>query len=398
MEAINQVFPSQKILHATRKWCIVFLCFVIPASSLVIFNMIPSETFLALLRGPEPVLALAPMQDVTDLAFWRVMARHGGADVYWTEYFRVHADSRLEGWILDSITQNPTGRPVIAQMIGNDVPSLVRTARELQHYPVAAIDLNLGCPAPVVYRKCAGGGLLREPAKLDAILGALREAVSIPFTVKTRIGFDSPAPFDGLLALFAKHAVDLLTVHGRTVAQMYRPGIRYDLIAQAARELPCPVLANGSVHGPDQAVAVLARTGARGLMIGRGAIRNPWLFGQIRRRQRGEPATLPTGREVLAYIHELWEAEVTAGVPEAAQVQRLKKFMNFIGEGVAPAERFLHEIRRVTTRADFFGVCARHLDHDGLMTLEPVESAADHCQGTPELVVAKVISPALKFL
>jgi len=136
-----------------------------------------------------------------------------------------------------------------------------------RHYPVAAIDLNLGCPAPVVYRKCAGGGLLREPAKLDAILGALREAVSIPFTVKTRIGFDSPAPFDGLLALFAKHAVDLLTVHGRTVAQMYRPGIRYDLIAQAARELPCPVLANGSVHGPDQAVAVLARTGARGLMI-----------------------------------------------------------------------------------------------------------------------------------
>ena len=243
--------------------------------------MPPSETFLALLRGPEPVLALAPMQDVTDLAFWRVMARYGGADVYWTEYFRVHADSRLEGWILDSITQNPTGRPVIAQMIGNDVPSLVRAARELQHYPVAAIDLNLGCPAPVVYRKCAGGGLLREPAKIDAILGALREAVSIPFTVKTRIGFDSPAPFDGLLALFAKHSIDLLTVHGRTVAQMYRPGIRYDLIAQAARELPCPVLANGNVHGPDQAAALLGRTGARGLMIGRGAIRNPWLFGQI---------------------------------------------------------------------------------------------------------------------
>ncbi len=360
--------------------------------------MPPSETFLALLRGPEPVLALAPMQDVTDLAFWRVMARYGGADVYWTEYFRVHADSRLEGWILDSITQNPTGRPVIAQMIGNDVPSLVRAARELQHYPVAAIDLNLGCPAPVVYRKCAGGGLLREPAKIDAILGALREAVSIPFTVKTRIGFDSPAPFDGLLALFAKHSIDLLTVHGRTVAQMYRPGIRYDLIAQAARELPCPVLANGNVHGPDQAAALLGRTGARGLMIGRGAIRNPWLFGQIRQRQRGEPATLPTGREVLAYIHELWEAEVTPGVPEAAQVQRLKKFMNYIGEGAVPAERFLYEIRRVTTRAGFFAACARHLDHDGLMTLEPAGSAADHCQGTPELVTAKVNSPALKFL
>jgi tRNA-dihydrouridine synthase len=338
--------------------------------------MTPSETFLALLRGPDPVLALAPMQDVTDLAFWRVMARYGGADVYWTEYFRVHADSHLEKWILNSITQNPTGRPVIAQLIGNDIPALVRSARELQRYPIAAIDLNLGCPAPVVYRKCAGGGLLRDLPRIEAILAALREAVTIPFTVKTRIGFDSPASFDALLALFAKHPIDLLTVHGRTVAQMYRPGIRYDLIAQAARELPCPVLLNGDVHGPDQAAALLSRTGARGLMIGRGAIRNPWLFSQIRQRRRGEPATLPTGREVLAYIHILWEAEVTPGVRETAQVQRLKKFMNFIGEGLAPAEQFLHEIRRTTTQTGFFDICARYFDHDEPMALEPAESAA----------------------
>jgi tRNA-dihydrouridine synthase len=323
------------------------------------------------------------MQDVTDLAFWRVMARHGGADLYWTEYFRVHADSHLEKWILESITQNPTGRPVVAQLIGNDVPSLVRAARELQQYPVAAIDLNLGCPAPVVYRKCAGGGLLREPAKIEPILGALRQAVSIPFTVKTRIGFDSPAPFAQLLALFAKHAIDLLTVHGRTVTQMYRPGIRYDLIAQAARELPCPVLANGDVHGPDQAVALLAETGARGLMIGRGAIRNPWLFSQIRRRQRGQPAALPTGREVLAYIRELWEAEATPGARETAQVQRLKKFTNFIGEGVPPAAGFLYEIKRATTQAGFFEVCARSLDHDTPMTLEPVPNAAGLTHSPP---------------
>ncbi len=75
------------------------------------------------------------MQDVTDLPFWRLMARYGGADVYYTEYFRVHADSRLEKWILRSIDENPTGRPVVAQMIGNDVPSLVRSAKELQQHP-----------------------------------------------------------------------------------------------------------------------------------------------------------------------------------------------------------------------------------------------------------------------
>jgi tRNA-dihydrouridine synthase B len=89
----------------------------------------PSETFLNPLRGPTPILALAPMQDVTALEFWRVLARYGGADAYWTEYFRVHGNSRPDKWILRSITENPTGRPVVAQLIGNDIPALVHTAK-----------------------------------------------------------------------------------------------------------------------------------------------------------------------------------------------------------------------------------------------------------------------------
>jgi len=152
----------------------------------------PSPSFQSLLSSPEPLLALAPMQDVTDLPFWKLMTAYGGADIYWTEYFRIRPDSHLEPHILKSVTGNPTGRPVVAQMIGNSIPDLIRSARELQQYPIAAIDLNLGCPAPVVYRKCAGGGLLREPQRIDAILGALRDAVKIPFTVKTRLGFDDP--------------------------------------------------------------------------------------------------------------------------------------------------------------------------------------------------------------
>ncbi len=309
------------------------------------------------------------MQDVSTLEFWRVMARYGGPDAYWTEYFRVHGDSRPEKWILRSITENPTSRPVVAQLIGNNIPALIRTARELQQHSIAAIELNLGCPAPVVYRKCAGGGLLRDLEKIDAILGALRDAVTVPFTVKTRIGFGSPDEFDDLLPLFAKHPIDLLTVHARTVVQMYRPGVRYDLITRAARELRCPVLANGNVHGPAQAQALLAETGARGLMIGRGAIRNPWLFDQIRAQLRGEKAKLPSGRDVLGYVRELWENEITPGVKEAAQVQRMKKFMNFIGEGVG--EKFLHAIRRVDTTADFFRVCGEFLNHNQPLTLEP---------------------------
>src|SRR5204862_1107161 len=161
-----------------------------------------SQTSLhTLLCADDPLLVLAPMQDVTDLPFWRLMTRYGGADLYCTEYFRVHPDSRFDPDILASITQNPTGRPVVAQMMGNDIPSLVRAAKELQQHPIAAVDLNLGCPVPVVYRKCAGGGLLRDPARVDSILGALRDAVTIPFTVKTRLGFEDSSRFDELLAI-----------------------------------------------------------------------------------------------------------------------------------------------------------------------------------------------------
>jgi len=344
----------------------------------------PAETFSALLSGPAPVLTLAPMQDVTTLEFMRVIARYGGPDVYWTEYFRVHGDSRPEKWILDSITKNPTGRPVVAQLIGNDIPALVRNARLLQQFPVAAIDLNLGCPAPVVYRKCAGGGLLREPQKIDAILGALRDAVTILFTVKTRLGFASSAEFDALLPIFAKHPIDLLTVHARTVTQMYRPGVRYDLIARAVGELKCPVLANGNVFSAAQAQQLLAETGARGLMIGRGAIRNPWLFDQIRAQLRGEPIKRPVGRDVLGYLHELWDNEISPGVKEPAQVQRMKKFTNFIGEGIG--EKFLHDIRRVATTADFWRVCEEFLGHDQPLTLEPTAVGATTANPLAETV------------
>jgi tRNA-dihydrouridine synthase len=145
------------------------------------------------------------------------------------------------------------------------------------------------------------------------------------------------------------------------------------LIAHAARELRCPVLLNGNVHSAAQAKQLLAETKVHGLMIGRGAIRNPWLFAQIRCELRGEPVKLPTGREVLAYIHELWDNEITPGVKESAQVQRMKKFMNFIGEGVAA--KFLHDIRRVSVTAEFWQVCEEHLDHDRLMPLEPMPVA-----------------------
>ena len=134
---------------------------------------------------------------------------------------------------------------------------------------------------------------------------------------------------------------------------MYRAEVHYDYIARAAAAMPCPVLANGNVHSPENAREILRITGARGLMIGRGAIRNPWLFHQIRQHQRGETVFIPRGFDVLEYVRALYETVCSPGVRESAQVQKMKKYMNYLGVGVEPAGQFLHQIRRVSTRPGF---------------------------------------------
>ena len=205
----------------------------------------------------------------------------------------------------------------------------------------------------------------------------------VKFTVKTRIGFDSPEVFDELLPIFAKHSLDLLTVHGRTVKEMYRSEVHYDYIARAVAAMPCPVLANGNVHSAEKADEVLKITGARGLMIGRGAIRNPWLFHQIREHRSGRRRLFRAGRDVLDYVRALYEAVCSPEVRESAQVQKMKKYMNYLGVGVESRGEFLHQIRRVTTKTDFFDICEAFLDHDQPMPLEPfaLELQADRHHG-----------------
>src|SRR3954451_6224862 len=115
---------------------------------------------------------------------------------------------------------------------------------------------------------------------------------------------------------------------------MYRSEVHYEFIARAAAEVKCPVLANGNIYSAEKSAEVLAVTGARGLMIGRGVIRNPWLFRQIREQRRGQSVFQPTGRDVLAYVHALYEAVSTPGIRDSAQINNMKKYMNFIGLGV----------------------------------------------------------------
>lgn len=318
----------------------------------------------------QPLTALAPMQDVTDLAFMGLIADYGAPDYYVTEFLRVHGQSRPEAHIVRSIDENRTGRPVFAQLIGEEIVHLERTVDLLLRHPVAGIDLNLGCPAPKVYKKNVGGGLLRDPDHVDSILAALRARVPGLFTVKMRIGFEDTRHFDRILASVARHRVDLLVVHGRTVKEMYRSAVHYDEIARAVRAVPCPVIANGNVTSAAAAARILAGTGAAGVMCGRHAIRNPWLFRQIREHLAGAPVFAPALRDVHGYIHALYRATAPgflekplgdAPAVERAHVARMKKFLNFVGQSVDPEGRFLHDMRRAMNEAELFEVCDRHL-------------------------------------
>jgi tRNA-dihydrouridine synthase B len=339
-----------------------------------------SRALPAAISPGQPLTALAPMQDVTDLPFMRVMAHYGAPDYFFTEFFRVHAQSRPEKHIVRSLVENQTGRPIFAQLIGEEIPHMVRTVKELLKYPVAGIDLNMGCPAPKIYKKNVGGGLLRDPAKIDELIGALRDAIPGRFTVKMRIGFDSTDNYVRILDLINKHSVDLLSVHGRTVKEGYRSDVHYDFIGVAARTVRCPVLANGNVTSAAKAAAVIAQTGAAGVMIGRHAIRNPWIFRQCREMfevVRADLTTLsgtenavrsprstlfqPTLADVREYVERLYRETHAPGIPESAHVAKMKKYLNFVGQSVDADGRFLHDMRRAMTEAELFAVCDRHL-------------------------------------
>jgi tRNA-dihydrouridine synthase len=381
------------------------------------------------------------MQDVTDLAFMRVIATYGAPDYFFTEFFRVHGQSRPERHILRSIDENQTGRPIYAQLIGEDIPHMVRTAEELLRHPIAGIDLNLGCPAPKVYKKNVGGGLLRDPARVDEILAALRETVSRnngepalrrlavaggadpgtpdpdfaeadvapQFTVKMRIGFDSTEPFETIIESVNRHHADLLTVHGRTVKEMYRSEVHYDFIARAVQLARCPVLANGNVTSAPRAQEILAETRAAGVMIGRHAIRNPWIFRQCREHFSGQPLFRPTLGDVRTYIQHLYRetgegfVHVEAAsrrfespsAAERAHVNKMKKYLNFVGQSVDPEGRFLQAMRRTQSEAELFAVCDEHLTANAStpFALEPYPGvvARPNCE-TPVSECADVVA------
>ncbi|GHC44217.1 tRNA dihydrouridine synthase [Roseibacillus persicicus] len=335
---------------------------------------------------PQPFTVLAPMQEVTDLPFWKTLMQcGGGADLYITEYFRVHIHSTLEKDILASLLQNPTGRPAIAQMIGQDVAEMRRTAAALlEHEEVAGIDINLGCPAPVVCSKQAGGGLLRDLEQVHRLLGGLREQCGERwFTVKTRVGFESEEEFGELLEVFARHEIDMLSVHGRTVRERYQTPVHVDVVRTAVERLACPVVANGNVVDVATGQSYLRQTEAAGLMVGRGAIRNPWIFPQLRAAFSGQEPEPVERRQLLNYILILWEetararVEFRQGFEEKKHVQKMKRYLNYIIAGLD--DDFEFRMKRSREKEELFALLHDFLDNDEHVPALPPERSKLFC-------------------
>lgn len=230
------------------------------------------------LGGPA---LLAPMAGITDAPF-RHLCRAWGASLAASEM--TTADARL--WHTDKSRRRlDFGReqaPHVVQIAGSDPAMMADAARHAAALGAAAVDINLGCPAKKVCRRLAGSALMRDPELVARILDAVVNAVAVPVTLKMRTGWD-PEHRNGVqIARIAEQAgIAALAVHGRTRACAYRGQAEYETIRQIKTAVSIPVFANGDVDSPKKAAHVLERTGADGVMIGRGAQGRPWLFQQV---------------------------------------------------------------------------------------------------------------------
>lgn len=235
--------------------------------------------------GSVPLM-LAPMQGVTNRAVRQVFVDWVRPDVVFSEFMRVkHADAtqRLSHGDLLDAKPHGHGVPLIVQLIGRDLEPLVEGAHEAQAAGAVHLNLNLGCPYGRMNVGC-GGGMLERPRELPAILGALRDSVAGTFSVKVRSGYSDPEQIFSLLPVFEDAGVDFVVLHARTVEQRYDGEADHSITARVVRATRLPIIANGDLNTVESARRVLEQTGAAGLMLGRGAMRDPLLFERLRGR------------------------------------------------------------------------------------------------------------------
>jgi tRNA-dihydrouridine synthase B len=247
-------------------------------------------------------LILAPMAGITDLSFRRI-AKSLGADLVTSEMVSAEGIVRKGGRTRSLLNSHPEEKPVAIQLFGSDPLVMGEAARIVSGEGADIIDLNMGCPVPKVLRQGAGAQLIRQPEKVAQIVEAVRRVVSIPVTVKTRSGWSKTQINMLEVARVSEDAgADAITIHPRTAKQGFSGKADWDLIGKVKQAVTIPVVGNGDVTRPEQVEEMKHLTGCNGVMIGRGAMGNPWIFKQAKQLARGEAVSDPSVRERLEVI------------------------------------------------------------------------------------------------
>lgn len=255
----------------------------------------------------RPGLALAPMEGVTDLTFRRLIRSIGGCGLTVTEFIparNLHLNIKAA---LDLAMFDPDEHPIAIQIYGNDPAVMADGARIVEDLGADIVDLNMGCPSKKVCARSGGSALMKEPERAREIVAAMRAATKLPFTVKMRAGWDPQHKNAPEIAKMCEdEGVEGLAVHWRTRTDKYGGVRELDTIRAVKQAVSIPVLANGDIIDVASALQTLEYTGCDGLMIGRGAMRDPWVFQHIEAALDGrEPKTVDAmerKRVLLGYL------------------------------------------------------------------------------------------------
>ena len=248
------------------------------------------------------ICILAPMAGVSDLPF-RLLCREQGADLVCMEMVSAKAIAYHNRNTEKLMQIDPGEHPVSLQLFGSDPELMAEIAKEIEERPFDILDINMGCPVPKIVGNGEGSALMREPALVERIVSSVSRAVKKPVTVKIRKGFDDDHVNAVEIARIAEASgAAAIAVHGRTREQYYSGTADWEIIRQVKEAVSIPVIGNGDVDSPRKAKAMLEETGCDGVMIGRAARGNPWIFRQIKEYLENGRLTDPPS---LAEIHEM---------------------------------------------------------------------------------------------
>jgi len=287
----------------------------------------------ALPWGSQSVpLLLAPMQGITNRALRGVFGTTVRPDVLFTEFVRVRPGSPTPVTAVDFVeaTTEVPGIPLVVQVIGSPDEGVVEATHDLVSRGVQHINVNMGCPWGRMTSILAGGGMFRSPETIEPMLRELRQVVPGSLSVKTRSGIDDERQIFEVMPAMEAAGIDFLVVHSRTVQQKYTGSADHDLTREIVERCGVPVIANGDVTTAAQAARILEQTGAAGLMLGRGAIGDPWLFNRIRGLAPDRPDGAQRRGELAGHLSLLLDAYENVFHGDAQILAKLKAVIALI--------------------------------------------------------------------